>query len=183
MNVNRFRNQENIVYADIDKFVDNFEKETGIENLKKQLEDFKANPVPEGKLLKGKKRTSIKLLIPNLTFNEPIEMGENVWVYMGENYEIYCIYEKESWKDKNFSFFSNVKCEYFPCHRTGRPEDFNCLFCYCPLYALGETCGGNFTYTDNGIKDCSDCMVPHTRESYGYINERFSKIAALAAKK
>ena len=44
------------------------------------------------------------------------------------------------------------------------PDDFNCLFCYCPLYALGEDCKGNFTYTVDGIKDCSNCNIPHHRE-------------------
>jgi len=52
-----------------------------------------------------------------------------------------------------YKFFQNSKCEYFPCHKGVKEEDFNCLFCYCPLYMLGEDCGGNFTYT-HGIKDC-----------------------------
>ena len=34
-----------------------------------------------------------------------------------------------------------------PCHKTVG-ESFNCLFCYCPLYALGDQCGGNFTYIE-----------------------------------
>ena len=54
---------------------------------------------------------------------------------------------------ENYKFFSNDKCEYFPCHKVNNPENFNCLFCYCPLYALKENCGGNFKYTSNGIKD------------------------------
>ena len=47
---------------------------------------------------------------------------------------------------EHFKFFQNKKCEYFPCHKTKNEEDFNCLFCYCPLYALGDKCGGNFKY-------------------------------------
>ena len=54
--------------------------------------------------------------------------------------------EKPYWEGKEFSFFSHKKCEYFPCHKGADPEEFNCLFCYCPLYALGKDCGGNFTY-------------------------------------
>ena len=50
----------------------------------------------------------------------------------------------------NFSYFQNTSCKYFPCH-TCEGEYFNCLFCYCPLYALGDECGGNFTYTEQGI--------------------------------
>ena len=69
----------------------------------------------------------------------------------------------------NYDFFQNKECSYFPCHKDADPETFNCLFCYCPLYALGEECGGNFTYTDNGIKDCSACLRPHRKENYGDI--------------
>ena len=48
-----------------------------------------------------------------------------------------------------YKFFQNKKCEYFPCHK-GIPEaDFNCLFCYCPLYTLGKSCGGNCEYLKN----------------------------------
>lgn len=63
--------------------------------------------------------------------------------------------------------FTNRDCPYFPCHKTaGREEDFNCLFCYCPLYAMGEKCGGNFRITDKGVKDCTLCMFPHRPENY-----------------
>lgn len=82
-----------------------------------------------------------------------------------------------------YSFFQHRECEFFPCHKTEKEENFNCLFCYCPLYALGEGCGGNFTYTENGIKDCSACLVPHTRQSYSYIISRFGEVAHLAKPK
>ena len=39
---------------------------------------------------------------------------------------------------KHYAFFQNRDCEYFPCHRGVDEADFNCLFCYCPLYALGR---------------------------------------------
>ena len=84
--------------------------------------------------------------------------------------------EKEYWRGKGFAFFQNTACEYFPCHQTENPADFNCLFCYCPLYVLGRNCGGHLTYTENGIKDCSACMVPHKRGNYGYITGRFQDI-------
>ena len=51
----------------------------------------------------------------------------------------------------HYDFFQNRECEYFPCHPNADPETFSCLFCYCPLYALGDKCGGNFTYTESGI--------------------------------
>ena len=80
----------------------------------------------------------------------------------------------------NCRFFANRECEYFPCHPEADPERFNCLFCYCPLYALGDRCGGNFRYLDNGIKDCSLCLVPHLEGGYDYIIQNYPKIAELA---
>ena len=36
---------------------------------------------------------------------------------------------------ENFKFFQHKACEFFPCHETKDIDNFNCLFCYCPLYA------------------------------------------------
>ena len=83
--------------------------------------------------------------------------------------------EKIDWEGKGFSFFSNRNCEYYPCHEEADPENFNCLFCYCPLYFLGNRCGGNFRFTEKGVKDCSNCQIPHKRENYGHIVETFEK--------
>ena len=83
----------------------------------------------------------------------------------------------------NYDFFQHKECEYFPCHEHADPETFSCLFCYCPLYALGENCGGSFTYTENGIKDCSKCLKPHRRENYGAICEKMAGIFEMAKKK
>ena len=79
----------------------------------------------------------------------------------------------------NYKFFSNTKCEYFPCHKTNDPENFNCLFCYCPLYALKDKCGGNFRYTEKGIKDCTNCTLPHHRKNYDYIIGKFKEIVEI----
>lgn len=70
--------------------------------------------------------------------------------------------------NRHSAYFQNRECEYFPCHTTGDGY-FNCLFCYCPLYLLGEDCGGNYTYTANGIKDCSACLLPHKEGGYTYV--------------
>ena len=83
----------------------------------------------------------------------------------------------------NYKFFNHKDCEFFPCHPTKDPDNFNCLFCYCPLSALGEDCGGNFKYNENGFKDCSKCKFPHKRENYEKILARYSDIIAIAAKK
>jgi len=67
---------------------------------------------------------------------------------------------------QNYQFFQNKGCEFFPCHKNC--ESVNCIFCYCPIY-LYEDCGGNFKILDNGIKDCSDCCIPHSKDGYDYI--------------
>lgn len=81
--------------------------------------------------------------------------------------------------DKHYAFFQNRECEYFPCHKTKDPENFNCLFCYCPLYALGRRCGGNYEYTDSGVKSCAKCLFPHKKENYEKLNARFREIMEL----
>ncbi|MFB0920697.1 MAG: cysteine-rich small domain-containing protein [Oscillospiraceae bacterium] len=70
---------------------------------------------------------------------------------------------------RSYSYFSNTDCEYFPCHATEDKSNFNCLFCFCPLYHLGDKCGGNFALLPDGRKDCSSCLLPHKRENYGRI--------------
>ena len=83
-----------------------------------------------------------------------------------------------NWKEKHYSFFANRECEYFPCHEGADPDNFNCLFCYCPLYLTGEECGGNFRYTKSGIKDCTCCNIPHRRENYPHIIDKFKAYCA-----
>ena len=62
----------------------------------------------------------------------------------------------------SYRFFQNKECEYFPCKST--EDDLNCLFCFCPIYHVD--CKGNYTYTDKGIKDCSNCVIPHGIRGY-----------------
>ncbi|MGL5965252.1 MAG: cysteine-rich small domain-containing protein [Fusobacteriaceae bacterium] len=77
----------------------------------------------------------------------------------------------------NYKFFNNSKCEFFPCHEMEKPEEFNCLFCYCPLYMMEEKCGGNFKYTLHGIKDCSKCTIPHIKDvGYDHIQKKMMSV-------
>lgn len=78
---------------------------------------------------------------------------------------------------EHYSCFSHRNCEYYPCHETwsetaGRTAEFNCLFCYCPLY-LRESCPGDPSYfmdrTGRKVKDCSKCIYPHQPENYAHI--------------
>ena len=82
----------------------------------------------------------------------------------------------------HYDFIQNRECEYFPCHKGADPEKFSCLFCFCPLYALGDKCGGNFSYTEQEIKDCSNCLRPHRRECYEGICEDLKQVMELAKK-
>lgn len=78
-------------------------------------------------------------------------------------------------------FFQNVACAYFPCHEGVAEADFNCLFCYCPLYALGPDCGGDYRYTRQGIKDCTACVRLHRgADGAAIVRERFAELADLA---
>lgn len=83
----------------------------------------------------------------------------------------------EQWRGKEYAFFSHKSCEMFPCHERVDADDFNCLFCYCPLYHLGGGCGGNCEFLSNGVKDCTGCTIPHIKDNYGYIISRFHDIA------
>lgn len=81
------------------------------------------------------------------------------------------------------TYFCNRDCRYFPCHPVGEDGFFNCLFCYCPLYALGEACGGTFHYTQDGLKDCSACAIPHLPGGYKFVMGRMPNVMEQARKK
>lgn len=83
---------------------------------------------------------------------------------------------------ENYKFSQHRKCEYFPCHSLKNENDFNCLFCYCPLYMLKDKCGGNFKYTNN-IKDCSDCKIPHTKKAYDYIMKKMGDVIKIGSER
>lgn len=84
---------------------------------------------------------------------------------------------------EHYKFFQNKSCEYFPCHALDNQEEFNCLFCYCPLYGLGEHCGGDFVYLENGIKSCIHCTKPHDAGGYEYVKKHMKDVIELAKKK
>lgn len=175
MNATWLKSPNHIVYMEVDDFVRIFAKDLGIPNLRNQIEVFRESPNPEGKIINGGNKISVRLFSPRLTISEPIEKDENVWVFMGEHYPCYCLEKTEPWRDKQYFCFTHKDCEYYPCHETINPNNFNCLFCFCPLYCLGKKCGGNYTYY-NDLKDCSKCMLPHLQDSYGYIMDKFNDI-------
>jgi len=84
---------------------------------------------------------------------------------------------------EHFKFFQNRECEYFPCHMVKDDKEFNCLFCYCPLYALQGECGGDFTYTQKGVKNCTGCVKPHTLEGYDHVQAHIKEIIEISKKR
>ena len=92
--------------------------------------------------------------------------------------------EKDAMDDQaGYRFFQHRGCEFFPCHEGVEEGQFSCLFCYCPLYCLGDKCGGAFRYTESGIKDCSACLRPHRRENYNAICGKMSEVLELVRRK
>ena len=69
-------------------------------------------------------------------------------------------------------------CKHYPCHKDTNEEDFDCLLCYCPLYEA-EACGGKYTLIHKkkrSIKDCSDCVLPHTEMGQRFIIRKLLQI-------
>ena len=64
--------------------------------------------------------------------------------------------------------FANKDCPFYPCHDV---PQVNCIFCFCPLYHLTD-CGGQWTKTAKGIKDCSKCKLPHGDDGWDIIVAR-----------
>ena len=81
-------------------------------------------------------------------------------------------------RKNSYKFFQNKECEYFPCHKVECVDNFNCLFCYCPLY-LQKNCIGTPSYfldpKGQKIKDCSQCTVVHQPEMYEKVLERLGQ--------
>ena len=82
-------------------------------------------------------------------------------------------------KTNNYKVVTNHKCEFFPCHKIEPGIQFNCLFCYCPLYFI--ECPGDYTLLDNGLKDCSQCTIIHRGEEgwevvIATLNEHYEKL-------
>jgi len=72
---------------------------------------------------------------------------------------------------EHYKFFQHNECEFFPCHNT---TNLNCKFCFCPLYHI--QCEGDFKVLSNGVKDCSDCLIPHSNDSWDKIINKLNSI-------
>lgn len=78
---------------------------------------------------------------------------------------------KQKSREHSYRFFENRACQYFPCH--GGVPEFNCLFCYCPLYAMKHCPGAPEFKEKNGrrLKICTNCNFPHKPGNYDQIIE------------
>ena len=92
LTLNWLKDEENVVYGREEEIVPALAKDLMIPDLMAQIERFRQAPVKEGVVLKGGRRSSVRLFIPNLYFDRPLDMGENVWLYLGEMSPAYCIY-------------------------------------------------------------------------------------------
>ncbi len=81
-----------------------------------------------------------------------------------------------------YKYVQNKECPFFPCHEMDK-EKFNCLFCYCPLYTLGDKCGGDFYYLENGIKSCDKCTKTHHIDTaFDHVMSHINEVLELAKK-
>lgn len=79
----------------------------------------------------------------------------------------------------SFKFYQNRDCQYFPCHDIDE-DKMNCLFCYCPLYALKEKCGGQPKFLESGIKSCENCTKTHNgEEAWDYVASKMKDVLEL----
>lgn len=92
LNLAWIKNPDHVAYCKEDDVLSQLARELDIPDLKECVAEFRAHPVPAGVSLKGARRTTLKLFIPNLIFSAPVEMGENVWIYMGDLHPAYCLY-------------------------------------------------------------------------------------------
>ena len=92
MNINWFRDEDNLVYINAEKDLHRLEVQLQLPGLEEAATELYRNPTAEGLTLKGPRRTTARLFIPDLLFGKHIEMGENVFLYRGDMVECYVIY-------------------------------------------------------------------------------------------
>jgi len=47
---------------------------------------------------------------------------------------------------------------------------------------LKDKCGGNFVYNNN-IKDCSNCIIPHSPGGYEYIMSKMDMVIRIGSER
>lgn len=93
LTLNWLKDENNVVYAKESDIVPVLSRDFRIPDLAERIAAFREAPDKDGVIVRGNKRSSVRLFIPDLYFGEHIEMGESVWLYIGEMYPAYCIYQ------------------------------------------------------------------------------------------
>ncbi len=93
LSLNWLKNEDNVVYGKDEELVPVLAKDLVIPDLQKKIDQFRASPVKEGVTLRGGKRSSVLVFIPDLYFDTDMVMGGNVWLYLGEMRPAYCVYK------------------------------------------------------------------------------------------
>jgi Zn-finger protein len=47
---------------------------------------------------------------------------------------------------------------------------------------LKDKCGGNFKYTNN-VKDCSDCLIPHSEGAYEHVMSKINLVTKIGSER
>ena len=93
LTLNWLLNEDNVVYGKDEQLVPVLAKDLQIPDLQSKIDRFRADPVKEGVQLRGGRRSSVLLFIPDMYFDADIVMGGNVWLYLGEMRPAYCVYK------------------------------------------------------------------------------------------
>ena len=92
MRINWFKDENNLVYINGATQLAELERTLHFPGLEEAANEPRQHPTPEGVTIKGHGRTSGRLFVPDLAFGEDIQMGENIFFFMGEMQECYVIY-------------------------------------------------------------------------------------------
>ncbi|MBR0507394.1 MAG: hypothetical protein IJJ86_02160 [Clostridia bacterium] len=89
---NRIKDSDNVVYGKDEELIPTLSGYLQIPDLGEKIRLFRESPVKEGVTLRGARRTSALMFIPDLYFDDDLVMGGNVWLYLGDLQPAYCIY-------------------------------------------------------------------------------------------
>ena len=89
--MNWLRDPNHVVYGQPEELLPGLSRTLGIPDLAQRVAEFQRNPRPEGAQIKGGKRTTLKIFIPNRLFSRAMDRGEDVWLFTGEMNPAYCL--------------------------------------------------------------------------------------------
>ena len=92
MNITWLQDEDNLVYINAEKDLHRLEVQLQLPGLEEAATELHNHPTKDGLTLRGRRRTTARLFIPDLLFGRHIEMGENIFLYRGDMVECYVIY-------------------------------------------------------------------------------------------